>query len=214
MLFFFMLSNDTPVMTFCLSSADGDKPRKEHSLSISRPLSWNTFKHLIVSDSLCVENIFGESTTLRLSSNLVLLHSAHSYNLFILCTLLVIIITHRHTLYLDHVFIEHEVHIWISPFLFPPAVDVVVPQTKHNWNPQNKNEKQQQVFKRPSDKIKLSFNLHLIPLWVNFEPTFPLHEFVQVRVPVARFWLESMHAVKVEIGHNIVLRIASDVDYL
>lgn len=44
-----MLSNFAPVRTFSFSSADGDKPRKEQSRSVSRPQSCRTFEVFSVS---------------------------------------------------------------------------------------------------------------------------------------------------------------------
>lgn len=44
--------------------------------------------------------------------------------------------------------------------------------------------------------------------------TLSLHEFVQKVAPVPWFWLELVHAIKVEKGHYIVLCITSHIDNL
>lgn len=55
-------------------------------------------------------------------------------------------------------------------------------------------------------------NFHLCQNY--YELTLSLHEPVQKGAPVFRIWLDIVHAVKVEIGHCIVLRITGHIDHL
>ena len=55
-------------------------------------------------------------------------------------------------------------------------------------------------------------SLHLYENY--FELTLSLHEFLQKVAPVSWFWPDIVHALRVEIGHCVVLCITGNIDYL